>query len=152
MTINEVIREIRSRQEELQITLYPRVPESSIDNFEQELSIKLPSDVKTFYRFSNGMEAEADLFRIIPLDEILDGMRSSCADRFYIAEYMVYSDIWVMQVNPDDHNDYTIFNIDKDNEQLSLTRSFAGFIQRWLKGGVFGAGGLYDWHKEVKKK
>ena len=150
MTIEETIQNIRSKQEELQITLFPRVPERVFDEFEQKLSLKLPEDLRTFYSFSNGFEGGDDLFRIIPLDEILSNMNNAADNKFIIAEYMVYSDIWVLELSAADANKYSIFYIGQDSVKITLTGSLAEFIERWMAGGVFGKGGLFEWRKEIK--
>lgn len=152
MTIKEVIAKIKAQEAEGRITLYDGAKDSMIDKVEEKIAVKLPDDVRTFYRFSNGMEAEEDIFRIIPLNEIMDQRTHGHENMFDIAEYMIYSDMWVMRVNPNDQNDYRIINFDKDGTQLVLTSSFAEFLERWLEGGVFDNGGLYDWHDEIRSK
>ncbi|MHB8207209.1 SMI1/KNR4 family protein [Mucilaginibacter sp.] len=41
-----------------------------IENFEKELNLILPDEIKQFYKFSNGFESAEDIFRIIDFEEI----------------------------------------------------------------------------------
>jgi hypothetical protein len=87
---------------------------------------------------------------MIPLEEIIGNKE---ADKpIWIAEYMIYSDMWSLEINPDDPNDYSISVIDWDRRKIILTNSLAEFIGRFLKGGVFEKGGLYHWKDEIKAK
>jgi len=70
-SIHDIIQIIDENKVQLGITLYEPACDYNIENFEEELHIKLPDDIKTFYRFCNGFESEEDMFRIIPLEEIL---------------------------------------------------------------------------------
>ncbi len=110
-----------------------------------------PSDFALFYKFANGFESADDLFRIIPLGEIV-GRRAQFTDNhFHVAEYLIYCDLWEIEINPDDPNDYSIFIFDSDSDKLKLTKSFAEFLEKFLAGGVFNDGGLYEWNKEKSK-
>jgi hypothetical protein len=151
MTITEIITAliIVSRKPGTELTLHRGADELLISRCENEYGITLPDDFKTFYRFSDGFETIEDIFNMIPLAEIIKNKKSKKNDTFYIAEYMVYSDMWELEINPDDSNDYTIIGYSNDNK-LALTKSLAEFIERFLKGGVFDSGGLYDWHIEVE--
>ena len=71
---------------------------------------------------------------------------------FYIAEYLLFCDMWGIEINPYDKNDFLIFNQPEEYRTITLTNSFAEFLGRFLQRGVFGKGGLYDWHEEVKEK
>jgi hypothetical protein len=64
---------------------------------------------------------------------------------------MIYSDMWQLEVNPDDYNDYKII-VEANYNKLVLTNSLTKFIEHFLTGGVFEAGGLYDWQKEVERQ
>jgi len=140
-TIQDIIETIRKNKTQLGITLYEPAHDYDIENFEQELNIKLPDDIKAFYRFCNGFESEEDMFRIIPLEEILYNKSKYITNEFYIAEYMVYCDMWTVSVNDTD-NSYNI---------SILTNSFTEFLDRFIQGGVFEENGLYAWRDKINK-
>lgn len=71
-TITEIIDRIQNERVQLGITLYPKASYEDIVAFEVIRQIKLPDDFKTFYNFCNGFESGKDLFRIIPLNEIIE--------------------------------------------------------------------------------
>jgi cell wall assembly regulator SMI1 len=148
MDINDIILTLQQKHKDYGITLYPAASLGQIAYFEHTYKIILPDDIKTFYRFCDGFESAEDLFRIIPLDEIGSRMET---DFFYIAEYLIYCDMWGLKINPSDRNDYIIFVGTDKCRELKLTNSFTEFLERFLSGGVFEKGGLYDWHEEIWK-
>jgi rhodanese-related sulfurtransferase len=149
MTIHNIIDHLKDNLTSTDITLYPAASDSLISYFEQSLSVRLPDDVKQFYQFANGFESAEDQFRILPLDEMTEQTNSNIPNTIPFAEYMVYCDIWHLEINPQDHNVYTICNVGRHNEKVVLSHSFAGFLHRFIKGGVFKSAGLYDWYDKV---
>lgn len=144
MTVQELIRRIELNTSALGIRLYPRASESEIAAFEKYLGAAMPEDMKTFYRFCNGFESEEDLFRIIPLEEIMTRPVSSSTPDFVdfdFAEYLIYIDTWYITLSKTDHRDYLISNGEADKSVI-LTDSFVKFTDRFLQGGVFD--GLYN--------
>jgi len=148
MDLTDILHALRVNLSAYDITLYAPASASDFARFKRQFHFELPEEVKALYQFCNGFESAEDLFRIIPLDEIVEDQRSPGPNRFYFAEYMLYSDMWEVNVNPMDLNSYTISNTG-DSVRL-LTHSIAEFLSRFLAGGVFGKGGLYDWHAEKK--
>jgi hypothetical protein len=136
---------IDKNKAQLGITLYPPTSNKEIEDFENSIKIKLPEDIKTFYKFCNGFESNEDMFRIIPLEEILSSWEDYTGSDFYIAEYMVYCDIWIFSTIGD--NNYKICTHDK----TILTDSFTEFLHRFIIGGVFEKAGLYDWAETLNK-
>lgn len=134
------------------LTLRKGVDESLLRNVERVYNITLPDDFKEFYRFSDGFETEEDMFNMISLAEIIDNKDRHKGEPLYIAEYMIYCDMWELEINPDDCNDYKIINLSANSNRLILTKSLTEFISRFLKGGVFEDGGLYDWHEETESQ
>jgi hypothetical protein len=132
------------------IILYPGADTSLVQYFEKEMHLILPNDFKAFFSFCNGFESKEDMFRMMPLDEILESKSEYAPSEFFIAEYLIYSDMWQVNFDNSDTSKYQIFNINGDNQKLNLTNSLALFIQRFLQGGVFGKDGLYEWHEAVK--
>jgi len=149
-TITDVIERIQNQRVQLGITLYDKASPNDITTFEKIRQLKLPEDFKTFYNFCNGFESEEDLFRIIPLHEIIESGSSSYLDGendFHFAEYMIYCDMWSISIN-DKNNSYSIYN--KTGKVAVLTNSLAEFLNIFLDGGVFD--GLYKWQEEIESR
>lgn len=70
--ITDLIEIIKAKKVELGISLYPPASLADILHFEERMGIELPADIKSFYLFADGFESEEDMFRIIPLAEIID--------------------------------------------------------------------------------
>ncbi len=147
MTIESVIDFLQRHIDETDITLKQSAGAELIKQFETSTGVMLPNDIKQFYRFTNGFESEEDLFNIVSLDEIVDNKTGN----IYLAEYLVYCDMWRLEINPANVNDYLITVVSSKSEKVILTNSFAEFLNRFLKGGVFGDNGLYAWEDEVNK-
>jgi len=143
ITISDIISRIQTDSEKLGIIVYDPASSLEIDRFEFLHDLKLPNDFKVFYKFCNGFESAEYLFRIIPLEEMLQNYLNSSGENS-IAEYLVYSDMWLLQVNTDDSEDYTIY-MEMNKEVVVLTKSFPEFLDKFLTNGVFSSGGLYDW-------
>ena len=90
------------------------------------------------------------MFRIIPLDETIDSKQDFKPNSFRIAEYMTYCDFWDIHITDSDYNNYLISN--PGEKYRALTNSFAEFLKRFLAGGVFEKGGLYDWHEQIDRQ
>lgn len=149
MTINDIISRLQASQQELGITLYPGASDKKIAEIEAALNLKFPEDIKTFYKFCDGFESDQDLFRMIPLEEIVDNEKNKTPlpNQFYIAEYMDYCDLWTINIDQKP-NEYTIINEAED--KITLTNSLALFLDSFLTKGVFE--GLYYWREELKKQ
>ncbi|WP_436488688.1 SMI1/KNR4 family protein [Chitinophaga sp. ARDCPP14] len=155
-TITEIILKLEDIHGMLGITLFDKASPADIDLFEQTMGIKLPQDLKTFYLFCNGFEQNEDMFRMIPLDEIIDNTlgeeRStyfSVQNGFHVAEYCIYCDTWELNLDKEDENKYTISHL-SDNNTLTLTDSLPEFLNRFLNGGLFN--GLYPWQSEIEQR
>lgn len=151
-SITDIIGRIKAEKEDLGITLYAPASPTEILDFENSMGIKLPDDLVKFYRFSNGFESEEDMFRIIPLEEIIDNIAQPDTyaveqNDFHFAEFLIYSDMWTININPVNRNDYHIYN--KVENVITLTNSFPEFLEAFLTGGVFD--GLYNWRENIKR-
>lgn len=151
-TIAEIIERIKVDKNKLGITLFAPASLTDLLNFEKIRRVRLPHDLVKFYSFSNGFESAEEIFRIIPLDEMIDNMKDRDTyiveqGDFHFAEYMIYSDMWTIKINSADRNDYTIYNY-ADNV-ITLTNSFSEFLETFLNGGVFA--GLYTWRENVER-
>jgi hypothetical protein len=150
MTITDIIEYLKTNLDQTDITLHQGADDNLIDQFERALKIKLRDDIRQFYKFSNGFESAEDIFNIIPLEEIMEYKLKE--GRFYLAEYMIYSDMWELEINSLDNNDYAIFNINQYSEKIIITNSLAEFLTKFLNSGVFGTGGLYEWGDGLRPK
>jgi len=151
MTINEAIDLLKAYNGPLGLTLHSGASEKLISEVEKAYGITLPDDFKALYRFTDGFETLEDIFNMIPLSEIIDNSKKE--HELWIAEYMIYSDMWELEIDVEDPNDYVILSGDSEGERnVILTKSLAEFIARFLKGGVFEIGGLYAWRAEIKAK
>lgn len=151
MSISAIIKYLTEHLDETDITLHEGASDALINQLEQSHNITLPDDIKQFYQFSNGFESDEDIFNIIPIEEIIDSKTADRWSNLYIAEYMVYCDMWELEIDQDNPNKYIIFYTDQNSEKIILTNSFSEFIQRFLTGGVFEPGGLYFWNDEIKR-
>ncbi len=149
-TLSDVLGFIKDNSKRLGIHLNNSASDAEIDNFEQK-KFFLPDDFKLLYKFSNGFETDEDLFRLIPLDEVLnnkddDYLISNIS--FHFTEYMIYCDMWSVDINVGNKNDYRIYN--KTDDTVFLTNSIAEFLLIFVKKGVYD--GLYQWREDIKNK
>ena len=150
MTINDALELLKSYGGPFELTLHLGASETLINKVECAYGFTLPDDFRTLYRFTDGFEIDEDIFNMIPLGEMISNRE---VDKpIWIAEYMIYSEMWGLEINPEIPNQYLITIADSDKEKIALTSSLAEFIGRILKGGVFEKGGLYHWKDEIKEK
>jgi hypothetical protein len=152
MHIAESIELLKTYDGPLGLTLRHGTSEELISQVERSFSVVLPADFKTLYRFTDGFETEEDIFNMIRLVEIMDNKTRYNKEPLYFAEYMIYSDMWQLEINPEDPDQYLISVVDYQHGRIVLTSSLGEFIARFLKGGVFEIGGLYAWADEIKAK
>jgi hypothetical protein len=152
--IEETIKRMREISSDMTTSLITNMEASDnlVGWFEKKMGVKLPDDFKLFYYFSDGMEGGEDMFRIIPLDEIVDNNedrhRRQGAGEFWFAEYLIYCDAWTVSIDKNDHNKYVIYHTGP-GDRVDLTNSLAEFLERYLDGGVYD--GIYEWREEVKR-
>ena len=149
VTITDILDHLRREHIRLGITLNPPATEAELLNFEQRKGMRLPADMRAFYQCCNGFEVNSDLFRFMPLAENLDDgwnrLLMSPHD-FFVAEYMIYADAWALTIDASTPAGYIIYNA---REELTLTTSFAKFLEVAILHGVHGNDGLYDWEKRL---
>lgn len=144
----DVLTFIKNNTTFVGIDLNKPATENEIDFFENS-KIKLPQDFKTLYEFSNGFETDEDLFRLIPLNEIIDnGKDDYCISdtSFHFAEYMIYCDMWTVEIKPNDIENYKIYN--KADNVVYLTNSLAEFLCVFINKGIYD--GLYEWRVNIQ--
>ena len=148
-TLIDVLTFIKENTSLVGIELNKPATKSEIDFFENS-KIKLPKDFKTLYNFSNGFETDEDLFRLIPLNEIIDnGNDDYCISEtsFHFTEYMIYSDMWTVEINLNDIENYKVYN--KADNIVYLTNSLAEFLCVFINKGIYD--GLYQWREDRQK-
>ena len=146
MEINEIISYLKHGSVERNIHLSPGAIDTLICKVEQCYGIVFPEDIKLFYKFTNGFETDEHLFNIISLDSMIQEKEEYGAKSPYIAEYLIYSDMWGLDVNSVDGS-YTIFNDNQHDENVVLTNSLAEFLECFLKNGLLG---LIKWGERMR--
>lgn len=147
MTIYRLLSEIQKKHLKEGITINPPASIQSIKAFERKIGFNLPGDFIEFYSICNGFECEEHMFNMKKLEDITDFKVDYGSNWFHFSDYLISSDFWSLRGG---ENHYEIFNL--ADIEVVLTSSLNEFLERYLKGGVFDAGGLYDWHEEMKSK
>ena len=149
-TLSIVLDFIKNNSKELGIYLTNGASEIDIAQFEKNITI-LPEDFKSLYKLSNGFETDEDIFRLIPLDEIISREKDSYLisnTSFHFTEYMIYSDMWTVDIDTENRNSYRIYN--KADDTVFLTNSLAEFLITFINKGIYD--GLYQWREDIKKQ
>jgi SMI1 / KNR4 family (SUKH-1) len=152
MSITEAIELLKIYNGPLGLKLHNGAKEELISKVEAIYGITLPDDFKILYRFTDGFETDEDMFNMIPLEEIIETKDRHKGDPLYIAEYMIYCDMWSLEIDPNNADLYSISTVDFHIGKVVLTDSLGDFIARFLKDGVFETGGLYFWRDQIKAK
>ncbi len=149
-TLIEVLNFIKDKSVNIGIQLNKPATDIEIETFGNQ-KVALPADFKLLYKFSNGFETDHDLFRLISLDEIIEnGLDKNYLindTSFHFSEYMIYSDMWSVDISNDNVNDYRIYN--KKDNVVYLTNSLAEFLCVFINKGIYH--GLYEW-REIKQQ
>jgi cell wall assembly regulator SMI1 len=154
-SLQTVIETLAAKRAELGIAPAPPASAEAITAFEKAYQLTIPTDIKAFYQFCNGFETNDFLFRVLPLEEIVNELQEYdhgvVGSKFVFAEYMIYSDAWQILLTAKAVSGYQIINANHGTDkQVVLTDSIADFIIRYLiEGGVFGEHGLLTWYEEV---
>ncbi|UAY53043.1 SMI1/KNR4 family protein [Ferruginibacter albus] len=148
--LTDVLRYIKSNSLNIGVHLNKPATDIEIETFE-DIKMALPDDFKLLYKFSNGFETEHDLFRLIPLEEIIESKLNknylANDNSFHFTEYMIYSDMWSVDISKENINDYCIYN--KAEDVVYLTNSLAEFLCVFINKGIYD--GLYEW-REIKQR
>jgi len=148
MLVHKIADQLLNYSGPFELTLHDAAPDWLITQLESTYNVVLPDDFKALYRFSNGFEIDEDMFALIPLSEMIENRKNK--GEMWVAEYMIYCDMWGLRINPDNNNDYEIYVL-AETEEIVLTNSLAEFIDRALKGAVFEPNGLYALSKEKSR-
>lgn len=120
----------------LGITFNDPCSEEDIADLQSKLSQPLPSDLIDFYTFCNGIETEDFMFRAIPISEVIDYRSELKSNTLHFAEYMIYSDQWLIQLN--EGGGYNILNNDHGSKETTVqSNSIFEFLEIYLTEGLF---------------
>ena len=125
--ISAVIERMLRNRVQLQIEL-KEAAYNEVEEFEAKTGLALPDEMRTFYSLFNELYGAEDMFRIIPLSEVVEDARYT-ENGFDFAEYLIFCDLWSVTISKDNCNDYLISGD-------FPSHSFADFLERFLDGGV----------------
>ena len=146
MKLEEIIQSIANKHPENGISLNPPATIAEFEKAETKLGFQLPADFREFYSLCNGFECEEDIFNFLSLKDLfLDSDYGK--DCVIFAEYMIYSDVWVLRKLPGDSYEI-IYN---DGEETILTTSLTVFLEKLVHGHVLEEGGLFKWCDEIRR-
>ena len=121
---------------ELGITFNDPCTDKDLADLEQKLSYPLPPDLIEFYKFCNGFDSYDYMFRVIPVSEAIDYRIELKDNTFHFAEYMIYSDQWLIQLG--EQGGYEILNDDHNTQGITVqTTSVLRFLEIYLTEGLF---------------
>jgi hypothetical protein len=128
MTITDII-DILSQKDD--IVLREGVTDDLIFKVEAELGIQIPKDIKQFYKFSNGLETDEYMFNIIRLEDVIENKIKWEYSQLYIAEYLIYSDMWELEIDSLNSNNYIIFKMNQLKEKSFLQNRLRNFYKEF---------------------
>jgi hypothetical protein len=149
-TLIEVLNFIRDNSVDLGIQLNKPATDTDLENLKNN-KIELPEDFKILYKFCNGFETNEDLFRLIPLDEIIENRRDNYLisdNSFHFTEYLIYCDMWSVDTNPQNIEEYKVYH--KTDDVVFLTNTITEFLCVFINKGIYD--GLYQWTEEKSNK
>lgn len=110
--------------------------DEDLADLESKLSFPLPPDLIEFYTFCNGFNTYDHLFRVIPVHEAVDYKSELANNTFHFAEYMIYSDQWLVQLQ--EGGQYEVINDDHGTQEMVVqTTSILKFLEIYLNEGLF---------------
>lgn len=119
----------------LGITFNASHTDEDLADLESKLSFPLPPDLIEFYTFCNGFNAYDHLFRVIPVREAVDYKSELANNIFHFAEYMIYSDQWLIQLYGGDQ--YEVINDDHGTKEMAVqATSILKFLEIYLTEGL----------------
>ncbi|WP_276131759.1 hypothetical protein [Polluticoccus soli] len=139
MSAEEMMRLIGGLKVQHGAIFNPPASRSDIEFFERSMQLELPDDLKLLYSLSDGFDI--GMFRIVPLTEALNYASELKKGQFYLAEYMIYSDCWIVDLGKG--NGYEIKN---DQDTGKRFGEITAFLSAFLEGGVEG---LFEQRVEV---
>ncbi|MDQ0637473.1 hypothetical protein QF042_001038 [Pedobacter sp. W3I1] len=132
----QLFKDHKREVKKLGITLNDPCSDEDLADLESKLSFPLPLDLIDFYKFCNGFETDDYLFRIVPIAEAVDYRSELKSNTFYFAEYMIYSDQWLIQLR--EGGQYEIINDNHGSQDMTVqTTSILKFLEIYLTEGLF---------------
>ncbi|RLJ77141.1 SMI1/KNR4 family protein [Pedobacter alluvionis] len=121
---------------QLGITLNDPCSNKDLANLESKLNLLLPPDLIDFYKFCNGFDTDDFLFRVVPIAETVDYQGELKNNTFHFAEYMIYSDQWLIEIY--EGGGYEILNNNHGTQEMAVqTTSVLKFLEIYLTEGLF---------------
>jgi hypothetical protein len=145
LNMREIIDAIVQKHRSSGIDVYGPATIAEMVAFEEKIGFPLPEEFREFYLICNGFGCNEDIFNMLSLAQITHYSQDYGNDWFNFSEYMIYSDTWGLRFTS--VNKYEIFN--GTFPDIAMTSSLLEFLNRFLKGNIFGGGGLYKWHNEL---
>jgi hypothetical protein len=96
--VKQFFKDYKLEVKKLGITFNAPCSDEDLADLELKLSYPLPPDLIEFYTFCNGFNTDDLLFRVIPVHEAVDYKSELANNIFHFAEYMIYSDQWLIQL------------------------------------------------------
>jgi len=153
LRVESIVHKLKNNNTNFSITLNAPASTAELNHLETLLHRELPKELRDFYLLANGLETLDHLFRLLPIDEIIQYINELPDNQIYFAEFMIYSDSWKIVFDDADAQSYSIVNDDHGGEPVSLTNSIFEFFERYLASdGIFGKDGLYEWREEIMLK
>ena len=144
--MKELILRIAAKHRITGIDVNSPTSQEAIKDIEQKIGCALPQDFALFYSTCNGFTCTEDIFNMKSLESIIEYENDFGPGWFYFSDYMINSDRWMLRKKAGDS--WEIINAGET--EIMLTSSLCDFLEKFLAGGVFEPGGLYDWHDQVK--
>jgi len=132
----QLFADYKHEVKKLGITLNDPCSDEDLADLESKLSYPLPPDLIEFYTFCNGFNTDDHLFRVIPVHEAIDYKSELANNVFHFAEYMTYSDQWLIQLY--DGGQYEVINNDHGTQEMATQNvSILEFLKIYLTAGLF---------------
>ena len=151
LAAESIVYRLKNNNTRFGITLNPPASTTELDHLETLLNRKLPIELRDFYLLANGFETLDYMFRVLPIDEIIQYHHELPDNEIFFAEYMIYSDCWRIVFDDADTEKYSVINDDHGRgEVIVLTNSIFEFFERYLASdGALGKDGFYEWREEI---
>lgn len=132
----QLFKDYKHSVKKLGITLNDPCSDEDITDLESKLSFPLPPDLIDFYTICNGFETLDFLFRVVPLSEAVDYRSELNSNTFHFAEYMIYSDQWLIKIG--EGGSYEILNNNHGSQEMMVqATSVLNFLETYLREGLF---------------
>ncbi|TCD22007.1 SMI1/KNR4 family protein [Pedobacter psychrodurus] len=133
--VKQLFKDHQLAVKQLSITFNAPCSPEDLADLEQKLNHPLPPDLIEFYTFCNGFNTDDWLFRVIPVHEAIDYKSELANNIFHFAEYMIYSDQWLIQLQ--EGGQYEVINDDHGTQEMAVqATSILKFLEIYLSEGL----------------